>query len=133
MTTSLPSKRVERILDQIAFERGSYPEALRSDNGPEFIAKSLEEWAENRQVKLAFIEPGKPAQNAYIERFNRTYREDVLDAYWFDSLAEVREITKEWMEMYNRERPHASLGGLTPIQFAEKNENCLLSTGTKNG
>jgi putative transposase len=115
--TSLPSGRIVRVLDIIAVWRG-YPRRLRSDNGPELISQQLETWAEKHDVLLDFIEPGKPAQNAYIERFNRTYREDVLDFYLFSSLAEVREITEQWLEEYNVFRPHDSLGGMTPYQYA---------------
>jgi putative transposase len=118
--TSLPSGRVVRVLDIIADWRG-YPRSLRSDNGPELISQQLESWAEKHDVLLDFIEPGKPAQNAYIERFNRTYREDVLDFYLFSSLADVREITEQWLEEYNAFRPHASLGGMTPYQYATVN------------
>jgi putative transposase len=80
--TSLPAERLVRILEMLALWRG-YPKQLRLDNGPELISKKLKAWAERHRVELAFIQPGKPAQNAYIERFNRTYREDVLDAYLF--------------------------------------------------
>lgn len=116
--TSLPSQRVERVLDRIAAERGSYPTALRSDNGSEFIAHRLAKWAKAHDVLLDFIEPGKPAQNAYIERFNRTYREDILDAYLFDNLTGVRELTERWLLEYNTVRPHDSLGGLPPTLYA---------------
>lgn len=115
--TSLPALRVVRVLDTLAAWRG-YPKQLRSDNGPEFISNKLDEWAEKNGILLDFIEPGKPAQNAYIERFNRTYREEVLDLYLFDSLAEAREITEAWLEEYNAIRPHESLGGLTPYRYA---------------
>lgn len=118
--TSLPSGRVVRVLDTIAAWRG-YPKRLRSDNGPELISQQLESWAEKHDIVLDFIEPGKPAQNAYIERFNRTYREDVLDLYLFSSLAEVREITEQWLEEYNIIRPHEALGGMTPYQYAALN------------
>jgi putative transposase len=114
--TSLPSGRVVRALDMIAAWRG-YPRRLRMDNGPELISQHLKSWAEKHDLKLDFIEPGKPAQNAYIERFNRTYREDVLDFYLFDNLAEVREITEQWLVEYNAIRPHDSLGGKTPYQY----------------
>jgi putative transposase len=115
--TSLPAARVVRVLDALAAWRG-YPQRLRSDNGPEFISNKLDEWAEKNGVLLDFIELGKPAQNAYIERFNRTYREEVLDLYLFDTLAEARAITEAWLEEYNAIRPHDSLGGLPPYQYA---------------
>ena len=110
-----------RVLDTIAAWRG-YPQRLRSDNGPELISQQMETWAEKHDVHLDFIEPGKPAQNAYIERFNRTYREDVLDFYQFNTLAEVREITEQWLEEYNAIRPHHSLNGLPPYQYAAANK-----------
>lgn len=115
--TSLPARRVIRVVEQLVAERG-YPHVIRSDNGPEFIAQALEEWVAERPLIWDFIEPGKPAQNAYIERFNRTYREDVLDAYLFDTLEEVRTITDAWIEDYNVARPHAALDGVTPVAFA---------------
>ncbi len=121
--TSLPSGRVVRVLETIAAWRG-YPQRLRLDNGPELISQWLASWAEKSDVLLDFIEPGKPAQNAYIERFNRTYREDVLDFYLFSSLAEAREITEQWLEEYNAIRPHDSLNGLPPYQYAAVNDRC---------
>ena len=113
---SLPALRVIRVLNMLYSWRG-LPRQIRMDNGPELISKALEEWAENHKVELAFIEPGKPAQNAYIERSNRTYREDVLDAYLFSTLQEVRDITDEWVEEYNAIRPHEALKGLPPYQY----------------
>lgn len=101
---NLPAQRVIRVLDRIALERG-YPQMLRMDNGPEFISLALAEWAENKEIKLEFIKPGTPTQNAYIERFNRTYRTEILDFYLFKSLNEVREITEKWVREYNEERP----------------------------
>lgn len=119
--SSLPARRVTRVLDQVAEWRGQYPQQLRLDNGPEFIAREMARWAEMHQVTLAFIEPGKPAQNAYIERFNRTFREDVLDAYSFESLAEVRALSEKWLEEYNTVRPHQALGNMTPYQYKTLN------------
>jgi putative transposase len=98
-----------------------YPQQLRIDNGPELISHCLATWAEEYHVTLAFIEPDKPAQNRYIERFNRTYWEDVLEAYIFGSLKEAREITETWMEEYNSIRPHDALQGLPPYQYAAEN------------
>jgi putative transposase len=115
--TSLPALRVTRVLDILAQVRG-YPSRLRLDNGPEFIARRLADWAQQHQVQLSHIQPGKPAQNAYIERFNRTFRTEVLDAYAFSSLQEVRDITELWLTEYNTVRPHQALGGLTPFAFA---------------
>ena len=91
------------------------------DNGPELISQRLENWAKQKQIELIHIQPGKPAQNAYIERFNRTFREDVLDAYLFDDLDEVRTITESWLEEYNTIRPHEALQGLTHRQYAIQN------------
>jgi putative transposase len=118
--TSLPALRVVRTLDMLASWRG-YPQQLRIDKGPELISHRLASWAEKHHVTLGFIEPGKPAQNGYIERFNRTYREDVLDAYIFGSLKEAREITETWMEEYTEIRPHDALQGLPPYQYAAEN------------
>ena len=117
--TSIPSARIVRVLDMLALWRG-YPKQLRIDNGPEFISKTLADWAAAHDVLLAFIQPGKPAQNAYIERFNRTYREDVLDAYLFQSISEIQAITDDWLEEYNAVRPHQALGNLPPYEYAPK-------------
>ncbi len=117
--TSIPAARVVRVLDMLALWRG-YPRQLRLDNGPELISKTLAAWAEEHQVELAFIQPGKPAQNAYIERFNRTYREAVLDAFLFHTVEEVQALTEDWLEEYNAIRPHAALGNVPPYQYALK-------------
>jgi len=115
--TSLPAERVVRVLEQLLSWPGK-PASIRMDNGPELISQRLESWAKEKNIALLHIQPGKPAQNAYIERFNRTYREDVLDAYLFDDLQEVRYITERWLEEYNTIRPHEALQGLPPRQFA---------------
>lgn len=116
INTSLPSERVVRVLEMLTYWRG-YPQQIRIDNGPELISHRLADWARQHHVEMAFIQPGKPAQNAFIERFNRTYREDVLDAYLFTTIQEVQRITEEWLEEYNAVRPHDALGGLPPYQF----------------
>jgi putative transposase len=113
---NLPAARVVRTLDWIAAGRG-YPLKLRLDNGPEFISVALADWAEEHRVTLEFIKPGKPMQNGFIERFNRSYREAVLDMYIFQDLSEVREQTEQWLKEYNEERPHESLGHLTPSEY----------------
>jgi putative transposase len=115
--TSLPAERVVRVLEQLLDWRGQ-PTHIRMDNGPELISHRLESWAQEKHIELLHIQPGKPAQNAYIERFNRTYREEVLDAYLFDDLQEVRNLTQHWLEDYNTIRPHEALQGLPPRQFA---------------
>jgi putative transposase len=122
--TSLPAGRVIRVLDMLTLWRG-YPQQIRMDNGPELISHKLADWAQRHGVVLAFIQPGKPAQNAYIERFNRTFREDVLDAYLFTTIQEAQAITDDWLEAYNAVRPHDALGGLPPFQFAAANPNNL--------
>lgn len=119
---SLPAARVVRVLERVIAWRG-YPAKLRMDNGPEFISAALSEWAENHSIKLDFIEPGTPTQNSFVERFNRTYREEILDMYVFGSLSEVREITEKWMPEYNEERPHDSLGDLTPWEYLAKHQS----------
>ena len=93
------------------------PTALRVDNGAEFTAHAFTEWCEQQKIELFYIEPGKPDQNAFVERFNRTYREEVLDAYLFDSLEQVRDITELWIPDYNEERPHDSLGCVLPLTY----------------
>jgi putative transposase len=114
--TSLPAARVVRALDELIEVRGK-PRRLRMDNGPEFVSKVLADWAERNGVTLQFIQPGKPTQNAYIERFNRTYRTEILDCYVFNTLSEVRRITEDWIHRYNHERPHESLGRLPPARY----------------
>lgn len=123
---SLPAKRVTEFLDDIASQRG-YPRYLRVDNGPENISKDMLDWANRHGVLIRFIQPGKPAQNAYIERFNRTYRQEILNMYLFKNITEVQEITNQWIVEYNNERPHQSLGDLTPMAYLEKK---LISTKT---
>lgn len=113
---SLPSPRVVRLLEQLVAIHGA-PTALRCDNGPELIAEALTTWCEGHGIALQYIAPGKPNQNAFIERFNRTYRDEVLDAWVFTSLTEVRRVTEEWLTIYNTERPHDSLGGVPPCTF----------------
>jgi len=114
---SLGAQRIVRALDRVAAERG-YHTKLRVDNGPEMISVHMAAWAENHSVELEFIQPGKPMQNGFVERFNRTYREDVLNMYVFNKLSEVRAITEDWLIDYNEVRPHESLGNIPPIEYA---------------
>lgn len=119
--TSLPSLRVIRVLEKLIAVRGC-PANIRCDNGPEFISHKLEEWCndKSRKITLQFIQPGRPMQNAYIERKNGSMRRELLNAYLFYSLAEVRVLSEEWRVDYNTERPHKSLGYLSPARYAEK-------------
>lgn len=113
---SLPAERVIRVLDQLIEWRGK-PQALRCDNGlPEYVSAALMNWAEQRGIRLDYIQPGKPQQNAYIERYNRTVRYDWLSQYLFESIAEVQEFATRWLWIYNHERPSMALGGITPKQ-----------------
>jgi putative transposase len=111
----LPAERVIRSLNQIIEWRGK-PRRIRSDNGPEYISHLLKNWAEQQSIELAYIQPGNPQQNAYIERYNRTVRYEWLACDDFESLAEVQETATQWLWTYNNERPHMGLGGITPKQ-----------------
>jgi len=113
---SLTAESVVTALDRVAAWRG-YPQKLRVDNGPELTGIKLATWAEQHGVTLEFIKPGRPMQNGFVERFNRTYRTEVLDMFVFKHLKEVEEITENWVKQYNEERPHESLGNLTPKEY----------------
>ena len=113
---SLPALRVIRALDEIAGERG-YPQSIVIDNGPEFISIALGLWAEEHAVDLAFIQPGKPTQNCYVESFNGRFRDECLNESWFTTLDDARRTIAAWMWQYNEEREHGSLG-MTPREFA---------------
>jgi putative transposase len=112
---SLPSERVIRALNQIIEWRGK-PKAIRCDNGPEYISGKLIAWAEAQQIRIEYIQPGKPQQNAYVERFNRTVRYEWLSQYYWENLEEVRLFATNWMYDYNHNRPNMALGGFTPKQ-----------------
>ena len=118
---NLPAPRVIRVLERIIAWRG-YPAKLRMDNGPEFISIALADWAEQHGIELEFIKPGTPTQNSYVERFNRTYRDEILNMYVFRNLTEVRELTEPWMTEYNDDRPHDSLEDLTPWEYLAKHQ-----------
>lgn len=113
---SLPSRRVVRVLDDLVTVHGA-PSAVRVDNGPEFIAQPFVDWAAEHRIAIHYIQPGKPDQNAYIERFNRSYRTEVLNAHLFESTTELQALTDTWLRIYNRERPHDSLGRVPPLTF----------------
>jgi putative transposase len=116
---NLPAPRIIRVLDRVAAWCG-YPSKIRMDNGPEFISTAIADWAEEHDIDLVFIQPGKPTQNSYVERFNRTYRDEILNMYVFKTLNEVRELTDNWVREYKEERPHDSLEDLTPLDYLNK-------------
>ena len=116
---SIKSSRVVWVLKHLINKHGK-PKKIRMDNGPEFIAKLSKEWSEMNQIEFKYIQPGKPTQNAYIEQFNKSFRNEVLDCYIFETLADVRRITNKWVKDYNHERPHDSLGGLSPIVYKKQ-------------
>jgi putative transposase len=116
---SFPTLRVIHILERL-ISMYAKPTMIRLDNGPEFISDSLETWCEKAQIILGFIQLGKPTQNAFIERFNGSLGREILDAYLFTNLQQVRELCQDWLQIYNFERPHESLQDLTPAEFKEK-------------
>lgn len=114
--TSLPSQRVIRVLERLVQTREK-PKQIRVDNGPEFISDRLGSFCEQYGIELKFIQPGKPVQNAFVERNNGTLRKELLDAYLFFTLAEVRNMAEEWRRDYNSSRPHQALGFIPPLEY----------------
>lgn len=112
---SIPAQRLTRELDQL-FEWRGQPQVIRSDNGPEFISDHYRNWAKQRGITLWYTQPGNPQQNAYIERYNRTMREELLNRHLFVSLEQMQELSTEWLWTYNNRRPHIANGRITPAQ-----------------
>lgn len=125
--TSITAVRLVRILNLLKSQSGT-PKAIRVDNGPEFTAGVFADWCTENDVRIDYIQPGKPNQNAYIERFNRSYREEVLDPHIFSTLSQVRDLSWAWLMSYNEERPHKSLGNIPPAEFKRRiqAENSIL-------
>ncbi len=114
--TSLPGVRVTQVLDRVVGQRG-VPTEIVLDNGPELTGKALDRWASARGVRLRFIDPGKPVQNAFVESFHGRFRDECLNQHWFLSLADARRIVEAWREDYNRARPHSALGYRPPEEI----------------
>jgi putative transposase len=118
---SFPAERVVEVLEQLSRDRG-LPRRIRVDNGPEFISHVFTQWCAAKGVEIHHIQPGKPAQNACTERFNRTFREDVLDAYIFDDIEQLRLMAERWAYDYNHNHPHTALGGMAPVRYRLQGE-----------
>ena len=116
----LKSSRVIWVLRHLVSRHGK-PRRIRMDNGPEFIAKLAQQWSEANEIEFKYIQPGKPTQNAYVERFNRSFRDGVLDAFLFNDIDQVRDIIADWVKDYNHDRPHESLGNISPIAYRKRN------------
>ena len=114
--TSLPALRVIRVLENLKLTRG-LPAMIRVDNGPEFISDKFDLWCKDNKIQLVYIQPGKPTQNAFVERFNGSIRKELLNAYIFRTLGEVRKMAEEFKQDYNHDRPHYSLKNMSPIEF----------------
>lgn len=122
IATSITAKRVTRTLEQLIDWRGK-PAAIRVDNGTEFTSADFTGWCKKEDIQIQYTQPGKPMQNGFIERFNGSYRREILDAYLFFDLEEVRALTIQWMEEYNTRRPHEALGNLTPSEWPRNNKS----------
>lgn len=127
--TSLSGVRVARVLQRVCEERGRVPDAIVLDNGPELTSRALDQWAYEQGVRLHFIEPGKPQQNGFIESFNGRLRDECLNEHWFRSLPDAQRIVEEWRVDYNLNRPHSSLGNLTPEEFRQDHIKRLVGAG----
>ena len=114
--TSIPASRVIRTLGQVKHYRG-LPQMIRVDNGPEFVSEKFDCWCKENKVQIVFIQPGKPTQNAFIERFNGNIRRELLNAYVFRTLGEVRQMAEEYKYDYNNDRPHTALKNRTPMEI----------------
>ena len=121
----LPAARVVRVLEQLKHDRG-LPDQIRVDNGPELISAAFYDWCDENNIEVVYIQPGKPQQNGFVERFNGSFRREFLDVYLFESLSQVREMAWLWRLDYNEERPHESLGDIPPAIYRQQVENSNL-------
>ena len=120
---SIDADHAVRVLDQVARERGTRPELVRMDNGPEMTANALRDWCREGGSGRSFIEPGSPWQNPFVESFGSRVRDEVLSVEAFDSLLEARTVIEDWRENYNQKRPHSSLGWTAPAVYAASLQN----------
>ena len=119
VSTSISGQQAARFLEQLGDSR-SLPPMIVCDNGPEFTSKAMFFWAKERHIKLGFIQPGKPTQNAFVESLNGKFRNECLNQHWFRSLDEARWEIEQWRKHYNQVRPHSALGYLPPVEFAKQ-------------
>jgi putative transposase len=126
---SLPGEQVVAVLERLASER-PLPEEIVLDNGPELAGKALDQWAAEREVRLRFIDPGKPVQNAFVESFNGRLRDECLDQHWFHSLADAQRTVEAWRVDYNQQRPHSALGYRAPEAYRQAFEQTTTTTTT---
>jgi len=128
--TSINAQRVIRVLNDVALTRG-LPEVITVDNGPEFISRVLDAWAYERGVKLHFITPGKPVENAFIESFNDKFRNECLNDNCFFTIAHARDVIEAWRMQYNQKRGHSSLGWITPEEFYRQEQDKLTTQNSQ--
>ena len=119
--TSLGGMRVVRVLEELKQRRG-LPRQIRSDNGPEFVSRAVDQWAYEQGLQWHTIQPGRPMENGYVESFNGRFRDECLNENWFSDLADAREKIARWKQDYNEERPHSSLQYRTSSPHCSANE-----------
>lgn len=125
--TSIPAARIIRVFERLIDLYGK-PAALRTDNGPEFTSALFQDWCQQQGIQPLFIQPGKPNQNAFMERFNRSYRTELLNLYVFETIDQVQQLSDEWLHSYNHERPHDSLGRVPPLVYMPRQQPAQVST-----
>lgn len=126
--SSIPGQKVTSFLGQQAVLHG-HPRAIRVDNGPEFTGKHFQQWAQQHNIYIEYIQPGKPMDNAFVESFNGKFRDECLNEHWFLNLKHAQEVIEKWRMEYNEERPHSSLGNKTPYEFVKEQQTMLQEQG----
>jgi putative transposase len=130
--TSLSGARVVRVLEELKKQRG-LPQQIRSDNGPEFVSRAVDQWAYEQGLRWHTIQPGRPMENGYVESFNGRFRDECLNENWFTDLADARAKIAEWKQDYNQSRPHSALRYLTPLEFAALSQAGFCVAGMGQG